>query len=210
MPTRPCPVCYKEIPFEAFRCDHCRSPLAPPSRRESSAHVAGPPEGGGAPDDASKAQARYKLWKAEFILVACGAVIGLLGLTYVATYPAEVARHIERETARLQGRGVQIPAMKALEIQDAAREREYLFSEGFIACGGLIFVFGVFLKANPLPFSILSLLIFVGTVVVWGAFHPYPSGRMILVALILFVALLRATVLSVEFAATQGDRSPSP
>jgi hypothetical protein len=152
-------------------------------------------EPGDVPKLGSLAQAARgkQLNQARGILIAIGILTIVLNAIFLALARDQVEKEAEAEIAKQGGRGrVVINEAQFKQAKEEAVQFVIIANSVAIFLGVLFVIFGLIVKTFPVPVTVLSLVIYIGAVLVFGVLDPRTLGAGIIWKIIIVVALVKA------------------
>jgi len=144
---------------------------------------------------------------ARWILIVIGVLTVVVNAIQMATLREQVQTAINQELRKVGG----IPdPVKVKEIEDRAVRAGNLIGVIMIAMGVLFFVFGLIVKMFPVPVTIISLVLYVGSAAAFAALDPATLAQGVIVKIFIVIALIKAIQAAIAYQKEMAAAAPEP
>lgn len=182
---------------------------SPEHHPEDAAYHDDSPVSAGMPKLGSLAQdARLKqLNQARAILLFIGILTIVANGVLMALARSQVKVEIQKEIAKA-GPGANFNQADIQRVED--HEVSVAYAVGGVAVGlGVLFViFGFIVKKFPVPITIISLVLYVGAALGFGAFNPESLAQGIIIKILIVVGLAKAIQAAMAYERAKREEAP--
>jgi predicted RND superfamily exporter protein len=133
-----------------------------------------------------------QLKTARVILFAVGLLTIAVNGYFFTTIEDAVDELIQKELAAAGMAGMVVDQQALAEVRDGLIRTNKLVTGGAIAVGVLYILFGVFIYRLPVPITITSLVLYIGTIAFFGYWNPMTLWQGWLVKILIIVGLFKA------------------
>jgi hypothetical protein len=133
-----------------------------------------------------------QLRQARTILIVIGVLTALVNGGMMAAAPRLVHEAVQKEVEAIRARGEEVDMEGVAEAEKGLVRQNYLFMGAGVAIGILFIAFGLFVERAPVPITIASLVIYIGSMGVYGMLDPSTLARGLLIKLIVIGALFKS------------------
>jgi hypothetical protein len=167
----------------------------------------------GSSDLGSLAQgARQKqLNVARGILLVIGVLTIAVNGFFFTQIQGQVDQSIQAEVQRVQRQGMVVDQAAVAKARESLVRLNTLLTGSALALGVVFVVFGLIVKAFPVPVTVLALVLYVGSAAVFGFFVPESLWQGIILKVIIVIALIKSVQAAVAYQRERGQafREPS-
>jgi hypothetical protein len=157
-----------------------------------------PPESSGLGSLAQSARGKH-LKQARGILIAIGVLTIVVNAILFALIESQVKQEIDKEVKKVQTQGRIVDQAKRKEIEEQAVRLGQLMAGGTILLGVVFVVFGIIVNRYPVPVTILSLVLYVASGVIFWVLNPESIAQGIIIKVIIVVALIKAVQAAIAY-----------
>ena len=144
--------------------------------------------------------ARMKsLNQARYTLIAIGILTIAANLFFGLAADDAVKREFDKELAAKGLNRAVVDQVKLQEAEEAALRITRLASFGFAALGAIFVAAGALIKKYPVPISIVSLVLYLGSTVIMGMLDTDLLLKGIIIKVIIIVALVKAVQAAIAY-----------
>jgi hypothetical protein len=136
---------------------------------------------------------------ARGILFFCGITTVLLNIVFVVGAKSIVESEFEKELKPLRAQGMEIDEAKLAELREQAVRTVQLANGIAVLIGVVFIVCGVLVYQYPVPATVISLVLFLGSAAVYGYLDPTTLQRGWWLKIIFAICLFKAVQAAVAF-----------
>ena len=180
------------------------TPFATPTSAPSAAPTSPTPGLG----NLAQAARTKQLKTARGVLYFVGVLTVIVNVAFCVFAEPIVNSQIDKEVSDLRAQGMEIDEVKLAEIRkDAIRGTQVANGIGailgvvFIACGAMVYKY-------PVPATILSLVLYIGSAAAFGALDPSTLARGWFIKIIIVVALFKAVQAALAYEKERQQGAP--
>jgi ABC-type siderophore export system fused ATPase/permease subunit len=157
----------------------------------------------------SQSARKKELSTARNILLA----VGVLTIILNAAFLSQVEEQVDTEIQNMRMRG-EIPGntdpAKVQEFRDQVVKISKLINGGAAALGAVFVVLGLAVKSFPLPATILGLVLYIGSIAIFGVLNPATLIKGIIFKIIVVVCLFKSVQSAVAHQKQQRESDSGP
>ena len=139
------------------------------------------------------------LGQTRAILIGIGILTVLVNGFQFAMAEGLVKSEIEKEVQKLLQQGMVADPAQVKELEDASVRTVRLLRGGLVALGALFIVFGVVVKRFPVPITVVSLVLYVGTAAVFAVLDPSSVAKGLVMKVIVVVLLAKSIQTAIAY-----------
>jgi ABC-type siderophore export system fused ATPase/permease subunit len=188
--------------------DHYSEPTSPADDPADVPSLTGPGAAGELPSLSQSAR-KKELSTARNILLA----VGVLTIILIVAFLSQVEEQVDTEIQNMRMRG-EIPdntdPVKVQEFRDQVVKISKLINGGAAALGAVFVVLGLAVKSFPLPATILGLVLYIGSIAIFGVLNPATLIKGIIFKIIVVVCLFKSVQSAVAHQKQQRESDSGP
>jgi hypothetical protein len=153
---------------------------------------------------------RKQLNVARGILLAVGLLTIAVNAVFFAQIQANVDKLIQAEIQKVQGQGMVVDQAAVAKARESLVRLNTLLTGGALGVGVVFVVFGVIIKAFPVPVTVLALVLYVASAMVFGYFVPASLVQGIIMKVIIVIALIKSVQAAVAYQREKDQAAAAP
>ena len=151
-----------------------------------------------------------QLRTARIILIIVGSLTLVINAVVFAMAPGMADDVIAAEVTKARSQGLQIDEAKVAEARSRLTAVLRVIDSAYAATGVLFILFGIAIYIKPVPITITSLVIYVGSHAVVGFFSPVALLNGLLVKILIIVSLFKAIQSAIAYERERSASSTAP
>jgi hypothetical protein len=158
----------------------------------------------------AQAARKKQLKTARGILLFVGIITVVVNIAFCVFADKIVDSQIDQEVAELRGQGMEIDNAAVAEVRASSIRSVQLANGIAVALGVVFIVCGIMVYQYPVPTTILSLVLYIGSAAVYGVVDPTTLARGWLIKIIIVVALFKAVQAALAYEKEQKQAESAP